>query len=115
MRTVFLCGAAAMTGAIVRMRVSDATQPAACGAARTGELVEMRDKRGIVHRGWVRGVDYEMGIDQGWFIWFEHQADYTTQDIIAQVLQLNEGMIVDKSAAHKTKANRKARRRGARR
>jgi hypothetical protein len=44
-----------MSHAIVRLRVTDATLQSAQHAARSGELIELRDKHGQLHKGWVRG------------------------------------------------------------
>jgi hypothetical protein len=79
-------------GAIVRIRVTEQTKDIAHAAAQTGERIELRDRHGVLHKGRVvgDGVEYEFGIDQGWFIWFEHEGDFTTQDIIARMLALHE-------------------------
>jgi len=59
----------------VRMRVTNETAEIAQGAAKTGELVEIKDRHGVLHKGWVRGVQYEVGLDQGWFIALELRDD----------------------------------------
>lgn len=55
----------------VTMRVTTATADVAQQASKTGELVELRDRHGVLHRGYVRGVEYQIGVDQGWFVAFE--------------------------------------------
>ena len=77
-----------MAGAFHKLRVTDATACVAQVAATTGEMVELKDRRGETHRGWVRYCHYEFGYDQGWIVWFQYRDDFTIRDVIAQHLRM---------------------------
>jgi hypothetical protein len=67
-----------MSGAIVHIRLTPETKDIAQIAFKTGEMIELRDRYGVVHRGKVvTGVEYEFGIDSGFFCWFQHEKDWT--------------------------------------
>jgi hypothetical protein len=72
-------------GAFRKLRVTNETAEIAAQAARTGELVELKDRRGEVNRGWVRHCEYEFGIDKGWFVWLEYQNDFAVADLLAHL------------------------------
>jgi hypothetical protein len=106
-----------MGGTFVKLRITDQTADVAQRVHKAGELVELRDRKGEVHTGWVREISYEVGLDQGWFVWFEHRDDYSTRDVIANLLGQHGQTANGSGAAAETKTqdNRAKRRRQARR
>lgn len=104
-----------MPGTFVKLRITDQTATVAQKVHGAKELVELKDKKGEIHVGWVREIAYEVGLDQGWFIWFEHRDDYSTRDVIANLLGQHGQTANGVGAKAKTeKANRASRRRAAR-
>jgi hypothetical protein len=79
-------------GAVLRYRVTGQTKDLAHAAAQTKEIIELRDRSGVIHRGRVVSdrVEYEFGLDAGWYVWFEIEGDFTTQDVIAKILTLRQ-------------------------
>jgi hypothetical protein len=103
-----------MGGAFFKLRITDATAPIAQTVHKTRDLVELKDRKGELHIGWVREIAYEVGLDQGWFIWFEYRDDYTTRDVIANLLGQQSGQAANGAGAteeEKAPRNRAARRR----
>jgi hypothetical protein len=103
-----------MTGAFFKLRITDQTAYIAERVHAAGELVELKDRKGEVHVGWVRQISYEVGLDQGWFVWFQYRDDTTTRDVIANILGHNA--TANGAGAKKEKkaqTNRAARRRRA--
>ena len=103
-----------MTGAFFKLRVTDQTATVAERVHKAGELVELRDKKGEVHVGWVKQISYEVGLDQGWFIWFQYRDDTTTRDVIANILGHNATANGAGATKEKKATNRAFRRRQAR-
>jgi hypothetical protein len=55
----------------LHLRVTDRTAPVAQSAHESGEEIELKTRQGELLRGRVRGIQYLVGLDQGWFVLFE--------------------------------------------
>jgi hypothetical protein len=71
----------------VMMRITDATVAMAQLAYEDQGMVELKDRHGIIHKGWVRSEPkYEFGLDAGHWIAFEMMDDESVQDIVARIM-----------------------------
>jgi hypothetical protein len=69
------------------MRITQETVPTAIQAFTDGGLVELKDRHGIVHKGWVRShPEYQFGRDAGHYIAFEMVEDESTVAVLQRVL-----------------------------
>ena len=57
--------------AYLTIRIAPDSVQVAQSAFLTHELLELRDRHGQLHKGYVRGVEYVMDRDPGWYVAFE--------------------------------------------
>jgi hypothetical protein len=69
------------------MRLTRESASIAQSAVKSGELLEVKDRHGVIHKGYVRGVEYQFGLDAGWFAAIEIVGDETTGPVLQRLMQ----------------------------
>ena len=73
--------------AYVMMRLTNESARIAQDAEKSGELLEVKDRHGVVHKGYVRGMEYQFGVNQGWFAAIELIDDESLGPVLERINQ----------------------------
>jgi hypothetical protein len=70
------------------VRLTKETAEIARQAFIAREMVEIRDRHGVIHRGWVRSnPTWEFGVNAGFWIAFEMLDDDSTGPVLSRLLE----------------------------